>query len=146
MYLQTLIILTTVVLRLNDIRTRFLLLGFIIMLDKSIRKNKTCCRRKILVVLFSHANTRRVRKRESIIVHKVSFILLQPGRIFLEYSREYLRGVIRRQPLLHFRQGFFQPLYREISMHLDHRHGVSHVFYAFEIILVESLKLKDRNL
>lgn len=71
MYLQTLIILMTVVLRLNDIRTRFLLLGFVIMLDKSIRKNKTCCRRKILTVLFSYASPRRVRKCESIIVHRV---------------------------------------------------------------------------
>lgn len=66
MYLQTLIILTTVVLRLNDIRTRFLLLGFVIMLDKSIRRNKTCCRRKVLAVLFSHVSTRRARKCESI--------------------------------------------------------------------------------
>lgn len=96
MYLQTLIILTTVVLRLNDIRTRFLLLGFVIMLDKSIRKNKTCCRRKILTVLFSHAGTRRVRNRESRIVHIESpSSLLQPGTIFLEYSRGYLCGVIR---------------------------------------------------
>lgn len=85
MYLQTLIILTTVVLRLNDIRTRFLLLGFVIMLDKSIRKNKTCCRRKILAVLFSHAGTRRVRNRESRIVHiESSFI---PIAIWNDISR-----------------------------------------------------------
>lgn len=97
MYLQILIILTTVVLRLNDIRTRFLLLGFVIMLDKSIRRNKTCCRRKVLAVLFPHASTRRVRKCESIIVHNgISFILLQPGRIFLKYSCRYFRGIVRR--------------------------------------------------
>jgi len=52
MYLLTNYILTTVVLRLHDIRTRFLLLGFVIMLDKSIRRNKTCCRRKVSAVPF----------------------------------------------------------------------------------------------
>lgn len=36
--------------------TRFLLLGFVIMLDKSIRRNKTCCRRKALAVLFARGH------------------------------------------------------------------------------------------
>lgn len=38
MYLLTNYVLTNVVLRLHDVRTRFLLLGFVIMLDKSIRR------------------------------------------------------------------------------------------------------------
>lgn len=58
------------------IRTRFLLLGFVIMLDKSIRRNKTCCRRKALARSFSARASTENPHCESIITQGVSLIIL----------------------------------------------------------------------
>lgn len=108
------------------------------MLDKSIRRNKTCCRRKkknhrSCVLRGDPPLSSLWRTKWS----KRGSLYLSRGR-----SGRHLRGVVRRQPILDLRQVFLQPLDREISVRLDHRHRVSHRLDGLVIVFAECLKLQ----